>query len=753
MSPTEGPGAARPQEPDAARPQEPDAALPRDSDAALPREPDAALPRGFGAALKPADGVRRLPGSLHQTPRLSRWLAFHADGRVTITPGKVELGQGILTTLGQIAAEELDVAFARVTARPASTPESPDEAVTSGSLSTQDSGGALRHACAAARAIFLEVTAQRTGIPVEAIRIEDGIFLGPAGPIGSYWALADAALLETDAPLDATPKPAAARRIAGTSVPRIDLPDKVFGAARFVHDLALPGMLHARVVRPPARAARLEALRDGPLPGDARSHRDGSFLVAIAGTEWDAEAAAARLASRATWTAPETLPEQATLTEWLRAAATRGERSEVAQRGEAPPAARGITRSFTRPYLAHASVGPSCAVALWQDGRLTVWTHSQGPYNLRTDLAKALRCAPEAILVHHREGAGCYGHNGADDVALDAALAARAVPGTPVRLLWSRAEELGWSPVSPAMLVDVTAEVDAAGTLTAWRSHIISNGHSSRPGRGAAPTLLAAPMLAEPFPQPPSINPPMAAGGGAPRNGIPLYRIPALAVATTRLLEMPIRTSALRGLGATLNVWAIESVMDELAALAGEDPLAYRLRHLEDPRAIAVLEKAADMAGWARRPKREGWGMGLGFARYKNTGAWAAVVAEVEARERIFCRRLWLAGDVGEAINPDGTANQYEGGAIHGASVALLEQVTFDRARITSDAWESYPILRFSEVPAVETAILQRPEEPFLGAGEASMAPTIAAIAGAITDALGVRPRSLPFTPETLARA
>ncbi|MFC7474129.1 molybdopterin cofactor-binding domain-containing protein [Dankookia sp. GCM10030260] len=708
---------------------------------------------GFGAALRVDDGKPRLPGSLHANRRLSQWLAFHADGRVTITPGKVELGQGILTTLSQIAADELDVDFCRVTARPAAAPGSPDEAVTSGSLSTQDSGGALRHACAAARAIFTQVVAQRTGVPVESITIEDGIFHGPAGPIGSYWELADQALLDCEATPDAVPKPAAARRIAGTSVARIDLPDKVFGAARYVHDLRLPGMLQARMVRPPARRAVLVAVRDGALPGDAQVVRDGSFLAVLATAEWDAEAAAARLAARASWDERDTLPEQALLADWLRDAATRGERSDVAREGNAAPAARTLSRSFFRPYLAHASVAPSCAVARWDGETVTVWTHTQGPYNLRADLAKALRCAPDKVVVQHREGAGCYGHNGADDVALDAVLAARAVPGIPVRMLWSRAEEVGWSPFSPAMLVDVEADLDAAGNIAAWRSHIISNGHSSRPGRAPEPTLLSAAMLAEPFPVKPSINPPMAAGGGAPRNGVPLYAFLAKQVETTRLLEMPVRTSALRGLGATINVWAIESLLDEAAALAGTDPLEYRLRHLDDPRAVAVLARVAAMSNWRERSRREGWGMGLGFARYKNTGAWAAVVAEVEARERVYCRRLWIAGDVGEVVNPDGVVNQFEGGAIHGTSVALREEVRFDRRRILSDSWEEFPILRFSEVPKVAVDIIARPDQPFLGAGEASMAPTIAAIAGGIHQALGVRPRALPFTPSNLAKA
>jgi CO/xanthine dehydrogenase Mo-binding subunit len=701
-----------------------------------------------------APAAPKLPGSLNTNRRLSQWLGFHADGRVIITPGKVELGQGILTTLSQIAADELDVDFARVTARGVATPDSPDEGVTSNSLSTMDSGSALRHACAAARAIFLQVVAQRSGVPVEAITVEDGVFHGPAGPIGSYWALADAALLETEAPAEARPKPATARRIAGTSVRRVDLPDKVFGAARYLHDLRLPGMLHARVIRPPSRRATLTALREGPLPGDARVVRDGSFLAVIAATEWDVEAAATRLAARASWAEQDTLPEQAALAEWLRDAASRGEHSSIAQSGDpAAGATRWLKRSFQRPYIAHASIAPSCAVARWQGDAVEVWSHSQGVYNLRADLAKTLRCPAEAITIRHMESAGCYGHNGADDAALDAVLAARAVPGVPVRLRWSRADELGWSPVSPAMLVEIEAGTDAAGTLVGWRSHVISNGHASRPGRLPQPTLLAATMLAEPFAVQPSINPPMAAGGGAPRNAVPLYRIPGLDVATTRLLEMPIRTSALRGLGAPLNVWAVESVMDELAEQAGEDPLDYRLRHLDDERAVAVLRWVAEMAGWAKRVKREGWGLGLAMARYKNLAGWAAVVAEVEARERIFCRRLWIAGDVGEVVNPDGVANQYEGGAIHGTSVALLERVTFDRRRVTSDSWEGYPILRFSEVPQVEVAFIDRPEEPFLGAGEASMAPTIAAIAAAVHDALGVRPRALPFTPENIAAA
>lgn len=682
--------------------------------------------------LGTTDDKPRLPGSLHVNRRLDQWLEFSAEGFVTARPGKVELGQGILTALSQIVAEELDVAMPRVRLLPATTGTSPNEAVTSGSMSVQESGMALRHACADARGIFLSVIAQRTGISPEDIIVEDGAFIGPAGPLGSYWELAGQGLLEAEASPDARPKPASRRRLVGTSQPRLDLPAKIFGQGRFIHDLRLPGMLHARLVRPPAPGATLIDL----APTEARLVRDGSFLAVLAETEAAAERAAQRLRPR--WTPGTGLPENTEA--WLREAA--GEDSVVEARGET--ASPTITREFQRPYFTHASVGLCCAVALWQGDTVEIWSHTQGPYNLRADLSKALKLPPENIVVRHAEGAGCYGHNGADDVALDAALCARAVPGTPVRVLWTRAEELAWGPQSPAMLVRVEATTDAAGNITHWASHVRSNGHSGRPGRGAVATLLAAPWIAGGQPMPASINPPVAGGGGAQRNAIPGYDFPNLHVGLTRITDMPIRTSALRGLGALINVWAIESVMDELAERAGLDPVEYRLRHLSDPRARAVLEKAAAMAGWP------GEGMGIAVARYKNLGAWCAVVAEVEATERVRAKKLWIAADMGEVINPDGAINQLEGGALHGVSVALHERTRHDGTRIISDSWAEYPVLRFADVPGVTTALIHRPEERPLGAGEASMAPAIAAIAGGISSVLGTRPSRLPFIPENL---
>ncbi|MCZ7565588.1 MAG: molybdopterin-dependent oxidoreductase [Burkholderiales bacterium] len=452
-----------------------------------------------------------------------------------------------------------------------------------------------------------------------------------------------------------------------------------------------------------------------------------------------------------TWEERDTLPDRGALADWLRSAERETKVIEERAAGSRP--ARTLSASFTRPYTAHASIGLSCAIAHWTaPGALAVWTHSQGIYNLRADLALTLKLPPAAITVQHAEGAGCYGHNPADDVALDAALLARAAGGRPVRAQWSRADELAWEPHGPAMVVDVSAGLDAEGRVVQWVLENFSNGHTSRPGRADQPTLLAARHLAEPFAALPAVNPPMP-GGGQERNAVPLYDFPGRRITCHRVLEMPLRTSALRALGAFANVFAIESFMDELAAAAGKDPLEYRLMHLADPRGRAVIEAAAKRAGWSGHRKAEGRGLGIGFAKYKNLGAYCAVVAEVEAEREIRVRKLTIAADVGLAVNPDGVANQIEGGAVQAVSWTLKEAIPFDRRRVTIAAWEDYPILRFPEVPAVEVELLNRPEERAVGAGEGAQGPTAAAIGNAVFDALGVRVRDLPITPERIIAA
>jgi CO/xanthine dehydrogenase Mo-binding subunit len=706
--------------------------------------------------MTPGDGRAKLPASLQANRRLGQWLRFRGDGIVEVRSGKVELGQGIATALAQIAAEELEVALERVRMIPASTAESPDEAVTSGSMSVQTSGTALRYACAEARAIYLTEAGSELGVEPGSLTLRDGTIVAPNGRATSYWALADARLLDREATASAMPKSPAVQAVVGTSAPRLDLPDKVFGRPRFIQDLELPGLLHARILRPPSPAARLEALDDAParaVAGVVAIVRDGRFVGVLAEREDAAAKALERLRAGATWSESETLPDASALPDWLKSQPV--ESQLVDERvAEAPRAiAKTVRARFTKPYLAHASIGTSCAVAQWREEGVHVWTHSQGVYNLRADLAIALALPQEKIVVEHVEGSGCYGHNGADDVALDAALLARAAAGRPVKVQWTRADELGWSAFGPAMVIELAADLDAAGEVLAWRHELWSNGHGTRPGRAAIPTLLAASHVERGFEQPVAVNPGPAAGGGADRNAVPLYELPARRIVNHRLLTMPIRTSALRSLGALANVFAIESFVDELAAGRGEDPVAWRLRHLADARARTVIEAAVRRADWTGWRPREGFGHGVAFAKYKNSGAYCAVVAEIEAEREIRVHRLVVAVDVGRVINPDGVANQIEGGAIQATSWTLKEQVRFDRTRIASASWEDYPILRFSEVPAVEVEIVSRPDLPSVGAGEAAQGPTAAAIANAVCDALGARVRDLPLTAERIGAA
>ena len=700
-----------------------------------------------------------LPANLKANPRLSRWLRFDAAGFIELSPGKVEIGQGILTALAQIAADELDVDLARIRMIPVTTAASPNEGTTSGSLSVEQSGSAVRHASAQARSIYVAAAARRLGVTTQTLTVEDGTIVGPGNLRTSYWELADDTLLQRDAVPGTVPKTPSERRVAGTPAARLDIPDKVFGRPRFVHDLMLPGLLHGRVLKPAAPGAKLTALEEASVrarPGIIAVVRQGSFAGVVALTEAAAQAGVDALRKAATWSGEPMLPDETNLPQWLK-----GEPVETTivadKRASTPvPGLRTVRRQYSRPFIAHAAMAPSCAIAQWSGSdRVHIWSHCQGAYGLRADTALALGIPPENIVIEHVEGAGCYGHNGADDVAFDAVLLARAteVEGRPVRVQWSREDELAWAPMGAAMAIELEAELDAGGDILDWRSQVWSNGHVSRPGRMPIPTVLSASLLAKPFERLIAFNPPMTMGGGAERNSVPLYDFGSVRVTCHRLLTMPIRTSALRTLGAFANIFAIESFMDELAAERGENPLAFRLRYLKDERARGVLEAAAKRAGWNAWHKREGAGHGIAFGRYKNFGAYCAVVAEVEGDADIRVRRLVVAVDVGEVVNPDGVANQMEGGAIQATSWTLKEAVRFDRQRVTSDTWETYPILRFSEVPAVEVEILNRPEERSLGAGEAAHPPTAAAIGNAIFDALGVRVRELPITRERIIAA
>jgi CO/xanthine dehydrogenase Mo-binding subunit len=720
-------------------------------------------PRGF--IIDRQDGQAQLPGSLHTNRRLSQWLAFDEPGLVQVFTGKVELGQGILTALQLLAAEELDMPLSAVHVCSASTGHGPDEGMTSGSLSVQDSGSALRQACAEVRAMALLRAAALAGQPAHTITVREGRFRSAQGQdLGDYATLLRGINLDIECAGTARPKAAAERRLLGqTGTPRLDLADKVFGQARFIHDLRLPGMLHGRVLRPATLEATLHRLPDAAvttLPAGVRWWADGRFIAVVADSERNADAAANRLAGLVEWRAGAPLPDMHDLGSFLTSAPH--QTTVTAERGDADWPADGLHHQavYLKPYLAHASIGPSCALAQWDGRQLQVWTHSQGIHNLRDDIVKALakEAVPVAkadILIHHVEGSGCYGHNGADDVAFDAVLMALRCPGQPVRVVWSRADELTHSPLGSAHRAMLKARCDATGQITHWHHELWANGYSSRPGRGLTPALLAASERADATPLPLPINPPLAAGGGAERNAVPAYTLPQLKVISHRLTVMPLRTSAIRALGAYANVFAIESFMDELAHQSGQDALAFRRRHLDDPRALAVLSTVVERSSWwhRRAEEPEGIGHGLAWARYKNSGAWCAVIARVRVDEEVRVLKLDLAVDVGMVVDLDGVINQNEGGAIQSASWSLKERVSFNREAITSDEWLSYPVMRFSEVPELTVHVIDRPDEPSLGAGEAAQGPVAAALANAVHDALGVRVRELPLSADTLLRA
>ncbi len=419
----------------------------------------------------------------------------------------------------------------------------------------------------------------------------------------------------------------------------------------------------------------------------------------------------------------------------------------MSEQDDGASSGRRITATYEVPYRMHTSIGPSCAVAEFRDGYLTVWTHAQGVYPLRSSLSRLVDLPESRIRCIHLEGSGCYGHNEADDAAADAALIARAVPGHPIRLQWMREDEHQWEPYGPAMVMRITGGVDLQGRITAWEHFVASAPHGSRPG-GAARLLAAH-----------HIEPPIASSfldgfsqweGGGTYNAKPYYEIEAH-IESRLVRRGPLRSSALRGLGAFANIFAIESFMDELAWTAGIDPVAFRLLHLGDQRATAVIGQAAAEFGWQDFRREAGCGRGVGFARLNNYGAYVAVVAEAEidaAEGRLRLRRMVGAVDCGEVISPDGVRNQIEGGMVQAASWALIEAVDFDRTRILSRNWDDYPIMRITEAPHVSVSLVDRPGEPYLGLGEAAQGPAGAAVANAAADAMGRRLRSLPLNAE-----
>jgi len=594
-------------------------------------------------------------------------------------------------------------------------------------------------------------------LPAETLKTENGTVIAPDGRRLGYGELVAGEMLHVQAHARSTLKNPAAYRIIGQPTPRVDIPAKVTGGAAYVQDMRLPGMAHARVVRPPGYGAELIACDTAAvekMPGVVKIVRDGNFLAVVAAREYQAVKAMQALSAVAKWKETATLPKQDDLLHVLTSLPSQD--STIFERSN--PSAVGrktLEATFTRPYQSHGSIGPSCAVAQSVDGKMTVWTHTQGVYPDRQGIAEMLRVPASNVRLIHVEGSGCYGHNGADDAAADAALIARELPGVPVRVQWMREQEHSWEPYGPAMVTRLKASLDEGGAIADWNFEVWSNTHSMRPG--GAGSLLAAQHMSQPFAVPAPKPLPLPEGGGD-RNAIPIYTFPNAHVVHHFIPAMPLRISAMRALGAYHNVFSIESFMDELADAAGADPVEFRLKHLDDPRGRDVITKAAEGFGWRKGQKApQDRGFGFAFARYKNLAAYCAIATEVEVNRETGRPRLVravAAVDSGQVVNPDGLINQIEGAIVQSMSWTLYESVSFDDTRITSIDWQTYPILRFNAVPErVEVHIINRPGQPFLGAGETGQGPAAASIANAIADATGKRLRDLPLTRKRIKDA
>ncbi len=697
------------------------------------------------------------PGSLATAPYLDSWIRIDADNTITVFTGKAELGQGFKTAFQQIAAEELDVAFGSLKVVTADTKLTANEGYTSGSHSMQDSGVAIQNAAAQARALLVAEAAKRLDVGVESLRTEAGAVIAKDGRRLSYGDLVADNMLHVQAQPTSKLKDPTTFTLVGKSVPRVDIPAKVTGGVAYVQDLRLTGMVHARVVRPPSYGAQLTdcdtVIIEG-MPGVLKVVRDGNFLAVVAEKEFQSVKAMQALATAAKWQESARLPKQDDLPAVLMALPSQ-DKTIFEHNDASASGSKTIEATYTRPYQAHGSIGPSCAVAQFVDGAMTVWSHTQGVYPDRAGIAEMLRMPPASVRVIHVEGSGCYGHNGADDAAADAALIARALPGRPIRVLWMREQEHAWEPFGPAMVTKLKASLDDGGRIADWQFEVWSNTHSMRPG--GAGSMLAAQHMAQPFAVPAPRPIPLPEGGGD-RNAIPIYTFANAKVVHHFIPAMPVRISAMRALGAYHNVFSIESFMDELAVLANADPVEFRLKHLDDARGRDVIVKAAKEFGWRKGqqapPDR---GFGFAFARYKNLAAYCAIASEVEVNRETGRARLVravAAVDSGQVVSPDGLTNQIEGAIMQSASWTLYEAVTFDDTRITSIDWQTYPILRFDAVPdRIDVHIINRPGQPFLGSGETGQGPAAASLANAIANATGKRLRNLPLTRKRIKDA
>ena len=684
------------------------------------------------------------------------WLALGADGRVTVYSGKVDLGTGVRTALAQLVAEELDVDFDQVDMVMGDTLLTLDQGQTAGSLTISNGGITLRRAAACARKALLATAGTHLSVDPHDLSTASGVVsVRNSDRKVTYASLVQGKPLNIKLETNVALKPPASHKVVGQSVPRVDIPGKVSGQFTYVHDFKLPGMLHARVVRPPGIGATLVSLDESSVAGISglvKVVRKQDFVAVVCKSEWAAVKAARAL--KVQWTSAETMPDKTRLYEyWRKLPVAKDE--PVIQTGDAMAAlgtaATRIKATYDFAPHTHGSIGPACAVADFRDGGCTVWSASQATHSLQSELSSVLGIAKARVRLIYLDGSGCYGRNGHEDCSGDAALVSQ-LTGAPVRVQWMRADEHGWDPKSPPTLVDMEGGLDAQGLPVAWHSEFFiarANG-----------TLDEFPLLA-------------AVLSGVKRNGYytgniqknadVLYQFPAIKTEVHRLADTAFRTSHLRTPRRMQNTFANEAFLDEMAAAAAVDPLQWRIRYLKDPRALAVLEDVAKISGWKTRPSPAApsrgdtaRGRGVAFVKYDNERTYVALVAEVEVNRRsghIRVSNVWCSHDCGQLINPDGALNQIEGGIVQTISRTLMEELQFDRTHVTSLDWASYPILRFADVPRIQISLINRPELPSWGAGE--MAPTVvpAAISNAVFDATGLRLRSVPFLPPKVLAA
>jgi nicotinate dehydrogenase subunit B len=714
--------------------------------ALLPRS-DEAVAQATAAAPKPLT-----------LTEVDSFLAIDTSGKCTVYSGKVDLGTGITTALRQIAAEELDLPLSQVDMITGDTLLTPDQGTTWGSLTIQVGGIQIRQASAAARAALLDEATKKLGVDRASLTVRDGVISGGDKRVTYAELIGDRSFsIKLDAKKPVPTKDPKTFSLVGKPIPRVDIPAKVTGTFTYMQDFRVPDMLHGRVVRPPAMGAKLESVDESSIKGipSARVVREGNFLAVVADSEWAAIRAARGL--KASWSDWSGLPDQARLYEHVRA--TKVVKDEVTSNiGNTAEAlgqgAKKLEATYDFAIHTHGSMGPSCAVAEIKDGKLTSWSASQATHSLRKQLAQMLSVPLDDVRCIYFEGSGCYGRNGHEDAAADAALLAKAT-GRPVRVQWSRADEHGWDPKGPPTLIDLRAALDGAGNVTAWESEFFI----PQSAGGFNVPLVAATLAGLPYDQ-------HIAPGNIIRNSDIPYKFANIKTTCHRLESTPFTPSWIRTPGRMQNTYANECFMDELAVAAGVDPLEFRLRYIDtaDARGIECLNRVATLAKWDKRPSpRSGQsgddvvrGRGVTYCKYELVRTYVAAVAEVEVKRstgEIRCTRFYLAHDCGQIINPDGLKNQLEGNVIQTLSRTLIEELKFNRSTVTSLDWETYPILKFPQVPEIVMDLIDRPTTPPWGAGEPAAAVVPSAISNAVFDATGLRLRSIPYTPEKVKAA